>query len=350
MSRKTCVGWDLGGAHIKAVRIDAAGVVEAVAQVPCPLWQGLDRLQDGIERVLSVLAAPEARHAVTMTGELVDLFDDRACGVEALVGAMRRRFPDADLKIFAGLDGLLDPGAAVAASEQVASANWLATASFLASRLPAGLLVDIGSTTTDLVPFSDGRTTACGYSDRERLEQEELVYTGVVRTPVMSLAPRVPLGGQWVPLMAEHFATTADVYRLTEDLPSHADLLPSADGREKSVAASARRLARMVGADAIPSDLPKWRRLASFFAERQLRNIADACGRIFSRDGCPQDAPLVGAGIGRFLAKRLAERLQRPYLAFDGFFRSSHREGFGVADCAPAAALASLAAGGFHGI
>jgi (4-(4-[2-(gamma-L-glutamylamino)ethyl]phenoxymethyl)furan-2-yl)methanamine synthase len=340
------VGWDLGGAHLKAVRLDATGVIGAVVQVPCPLWQGLDRLEESIDRVLSALGDTGTRHAVTMTGELVDLFDDRPSGVRTLVAAMQQRFPSADLKVFAGFDGLLDPVSAVAAASQVASANWMATASFLASRLPAGLLVDVGSTTTDLVPFRAGRVSARGYTDHERLEQEELVYTGVVRTPLMSLGIRAPWEGRWVPLMAEQFATTADVYRLTGDLPNQADVLPSADGREKTPSASARRLGRMVGLDAVGADLPRWRRMASFFAERQLRIVADACDRVLSRDLVPDNAPLVGAGVGRFVARRLAERLQRPYVAFESFFRSASGDGgFNVGDCAPAAAVGSLAAG-----
>jgi probable H4MPT-linked C1 transfer pathway protein len=344
------VGWDLGGAHLKAVRLDAAGAVDAVVQVACPLWQGLDRLEEGFASVLSVLGDPGTRHAVTMTGELVDLFEDRPTGVRALVAAMQRRFPNGDLKVFAGPDGLLDPASAAAAAAQVASANWMATAAFLARRLPAGLLVDVGSTTTDLVPFSGGRVRASGYTDHERLEQEELIYTGVVRTPLMSLCRRVPWAGRWVSLMAEHFATTADVYRLTGDLPAHADVLASADGREKTVSASARRLGRMVGLDAAPDDAPRWTRLAGFFAERQLRTIADAGERILSRDLIPGDAPVVGAGVGRFLARRLAPRLQRPYVPFEDFFQQASGEGgFDVGDCAPAAAVASLAASGAVG-
>jgi probable H4MPT-linked C1 transfer pathway protein len=338
------VGWDLGGAHIKAVRLGGAGVVEEVVQVPCPLWEGVDRLEEGIDRVLERLGKPRMRHAVTMTGELVDLFDDRARGVEALVGAMRRRFPDDDLRIYAGPCGLLAPSAALDVVEQVASANWLATAFFIAGRLPAGLLVDIGSTTTDLVPFSGGRVTARGYSDHERLEQEELVYTGVVRTPVMAVARRAPIDGRWLPLMAEQFATMADVYRLTAELPGHADLLPSADGRDKTIAASARRLARMVGMDAETADPAAWRGLAGYVAGRQLGTIADACARMLSRGELSDDAPLVGAGVGSFLAKRLAERVAKRYVGFQEFFTSAPSSGLAVSDCAPAAAVAGLAA------
>ena len=344
MSPDPWLGWDLGGAHIKAVRLVGAGRAPIVVQLPCPLWQGRDRLEEGIDRVLALVGNAPVRHAMTMTGELVDLFDDRASGVETLIGVMRRRLPRDRLMVYAGPKGFLEPEAAVHAAELVASANWMAAAEFVATRVPAGLLVDLGSTTTDLVPFGGGQVTARGYSDHQRLEQDELVYTGAVRTPLMSLARRVPFAGAWTPLMAEHFATTADIYRLTGELPDHADLHASADGREKSLAASARRVARMLGMDAAAADLSAWRRLAGFFAEMQLRAVADACERILSRGQLSDEAPLVGAGVGCFIVEHLAKRLGRPYVPFDRLFETVPASGAGIGDCAPAAAVACLAA------
>ena len=87
----------------------------------------------------------------------------------------------------------------------------------------------------------------------------------------------------------------------------------------------------------------QWRELARQFAERQLRTLADACDRVFSRGGLGEDAPLVGAGVGRFLVERLAGRLQRPYVGFGELFEVRGEVRADVADCAPAAAVAWLA-------
>lgn len=337
------LGWDLGGAHLKAVQIDAAGRVESVVQVPCPLWQGLDRLESAIDEVLEQIPAPATRHAVTMTGELTDLFEDRTQGVKSLVELVVRRFPGDDIRVYAGGAGLLDPQSALVAAPRVASANWMASASLAATRFPEGVLVDIGSTTMDLVPFRGGRVIARGYADHERLTLGELIYSGVVRTSVMVLARRVPFSGYWTPLMAEHFATTADLYRLTGELPEHADLMSSADGRPKTLEASAGRLARMLGLDGSAADLSAWRRVAGFLAEAQLRDLADACERLFSRGELGDDAPMLGAGVGRFLVQRLAERLGRSYLGFESLFEGAQAQAPDVADCAPAAAVAQLA-------
>lgn len=335
------LGWDLGGAHLKAVRLDGSGRVGAVAQVPCPLWQGLQRLEEALDRVLEEMGSGYRCHALTMTGELVDLFDDRAQGVTSLVGAMEHRFPGQMLRIYAGGNAFVGPDESRAAVDRIASANWSASASLAARHLPEGLLVDVGSTTTDLVPFGGGKVLALGQTDHERLLGEELVYTGITRTPVMAVARKAPIDGHNIPLMAEHFSTMADVYRLTGDLPDHADLLPAADNREKAPEASARRLARMVGLDLDSRERTEWRRLARYLAERQLRSIEDACDRVLSRGLLGEGAPFVGAGVGRFLAAGMARRYGRPYLGYDAFFDHAPAR---VADCAPAAAVASLAA------
>lgn len=344
VSHDSMLGWDLGGAHIKAARVDGRGCVDAVVQLPCPLWQGLEFLESGIDSVLQTLGeGGVVRHAVTMTGELADLFPDRASGVEALVGVMGRRFVKENLAIYAGPAGFLDPGEAMGHTLQVASANWLASASWAAARLPEGLLIDVGSTTTDLVPFAGQGVLARDYTDHRRLVAQALIYTGVVRTPLMAVTDKVPFGGEWVYMMAEHFATTADIYRLTGDLPDGADLLPSADQGEKSVAGSARRLARMLGLDVDAGDLDAWRGVSRFIAERQLRQLADACERILSRPGLSASAPLVGAGVGRFLVERICHRLGRPYVGFEELFCCAERTASKVAECAPAAAVACLA-------
>ncbi len=341
------LGWDLGGAHTKAALIGNSGCVESVQQIACPLWQGLEHLDSGIQSVVEKIGRDSGlMHAVTMTGELVDLFPDRNSGVKALIDTMDQRFSDSKLRIYAGSAGFLKPETAIKQAQQVASANWLATASWVANRLPEGLLLDVGSTTTDLIPFADKQVLTCDYSDHQRLVSQALIYTGVARTPLMAITDKVPFAGEWVYLMAEHFATSADIYRLNGDLPEAADLLPSADNGEKSVAGSARRLARMLGLDADATDMDGWRKVSQYMAEQQLRSLADACERILSRPGLSATAPLVGAGVGRFLVERICRRLKRPYIGFEELFSCAQRIESKVAECAPAVAVASLAKDG----
>lgn len=347
------IGWDIGGAHLKAAAFDGADLV-GVAQQACPLWLGLEHFHTAARAILAEFApAPGCRHAVTMTGELADVFANRTDGVFGLLQALAAQVPPDAIRVFAGPIGWLTLDAVQAEHVAlIASANWLATGYFAAAHLPQALLLDIGSTTTDVLILRDGKVLARGHSDYERLRDGELIYSGVVRTSLMALADAAPLDGDPVGLMAEHFATTADVYRLTGELPASADQSATADGAEKTVAASARRLARLTGRDVESAPLATWQGLAQYFRERQLAKLLDACLRQLSRGELAPTAPLIGAGVGRFLVAELARRLHRPFVDFDDLAAlalACRRETphttlpFHPADCAPAVAVAFLA-------
>ena len=344
MATRPTIGWDVGGAHLKAALLDASGAVREVFQLPCPLWQGLEHLHHAITETLARLGAAPV-HAVTMTGEMVDLFPSRPEGVVRLVRAMEQRVGQGEVRFFAGESGFLDAAGAIAAPERVASANWLASAALVASRTDDALFVDIGSTTIDVVPVRGGKVGAQGRDDAERLVSGELVYMGVVRTPVMAMAERVPFEGHWVPLMAEFFAAAADVHRLTGELPESADQHPTADGGEKTPEASARRLARMIGRDAESASMDAWRELARWLSLAQLRRLEDACDRLLSLGVLPEDAPVVGAGAGRFLAATMAARRGRRFVPFADLLHVPVELADRVSVCAPAVAVAWLARG-----
>jgi (4-(4-[2-(gamma-L-glutamylamino)ethyl]phenoxymethyl)furan-2-yl)methanamine synthase len=338
------IGWDVGGAHLKGARIGGDGKVLQVVQLPCPLWQGLSHLEQAIDRATTVLGTAPL-HAVTMTGEMVDLFPDRSAGVRQLIETLRRRIPASRLAFYAGATGMLGEPETAGKEELLASANWRASAELVAMRLHAALLVDIGSTTTDLIPVAGGRVIARGVDDTSRMIAGELVYRGIVRTPLMALAHRAPYQGDWVPLMAEWFATTADVYRLTGELPDDADLHPAADGGEKSIAGSARRLARMIGRDSQQAPIDVWRELARWFARVQLAQIEEACDQVLGREGFPRDAPFVVAGAGRMIIEPVARRNGRRLIDFAELFECEESLRGRASDCAAAVAVALLARG-----
>jgi len=347
MSGDLLLGWDVGGAHLKRAVLDASGRLLAVDMAPCALWQGLDRLDAAIAALPTVPAAPSV---VTMTGELTDLWPDRVAGVAGLAEALAARLGD-DTRFYAGPDGFMSTPDTPAYASTIASANWHATAAALALRLPAGVLVDIGSTTSDLLYFAGKQLYCRGYSDCERMVAGELLYTGAARTPVMGLGPTLPFRGAHVPLMMEYFATTADVHRLTGELPDGADLHASADGGAKTLEASARRLLRMVGRDLGPCSLAEAQALAAYAAELQVQRLHASLALVLSAHGLTQEVPLVAAGVGRFLVPRLAQRTARGHLDAGRVLAGSEALASAAADCAPAVAVALLAhAGGIaHG-
>ncbi|AFT88015.1 H4MPT-linked C1 transfer pathway protein [Paraburkholderia phenoliruptrix BR3459a] len=358
MGRSPVFGWDVGGAHVKVSVTGAGGGVLDVAQWACPLWQGLEHLERTIDLVFErwpVAKTYAARHAVTMTGEMVDLFEDRAQGVRAIAAALAQRLGPR-VAFYAGDAGWLTPETCAAGWRSVASANWLATACWVATRVPNALLVDIGSTTTDIIPIADGRVVARASTDAGRLATGELVYQGVVRTPLCGIARRVEFGGAAVNVMNEWFATTADIYRLTGELAPQYDLYPSADNGPKTELASRRRIARMIGRDAHETSPAEWRAFALRWRELQLREIGANLMRVTAAHPDLAAAPLVGAGCGRFLVAALAREEARGYLDF-GALAAGCSEGPGAAagaeradrddwaaTCAPSVAVALLAA------
>ena len=336
------LGWDIGGAHLKVAAVDRKGKVMQVLQLPCSLWLGLEHLDRAISTALAQMPGASL-HAVTMTGELTDFFRNRAQGVKTILARFAKQAPVGRTCIYAGPEGFLTPENAAQKTDAVASANWAASAQLVARFLPDALFVDIGSTTTDLVPIRGGVLRVRGLSDSDRLACEELVYAGVVRTPLMALADRIPFDGQWIPAMAEYFATTADVYRLTGELPEGADQLPAADNGGKTVRDSARRLARMIGRDLESAPLAQWKQCARQLADLQLWQIRQACERVLSRTVAVDRSPVVGAGTGRFLARKLAAQLGRRYRDFDSLIDAVPGAASWASSCAPAVAVALLA-------
>jgi (4-(4-[2-(gamma-L-glutamylamino)ethyl]phenoxymethyl)furan-2-yl)methanamine synthase len=315
MTERRVIGWDVGGAHVKACVLQQGEVID-VAQWACPLWQGIDQL------AVVLRAAHErwpgidsARHAVTMTGEMVDGFEDREDGVRRIAAELYRSLiPNADrakagttagsIHFYAGDAGWCN-GADAAAShwQAIASANWLATASHAALRFGDGVLIDIGSTTTDLIAFAQGRVLTTSRTDAQRLASGELVYHGVVRTPLCAFAPRIAWRGVTHNVMNEFFATAADVYRLTGELDAAHDVHPSADSAAKDLPATRRRLARMIGLDARDGEPADWLAFAAAWRTAQVAELGGQLRRVMALHHITRPTAVVTAGCGDFLVR-----------------------------------------------
>jgi (4-(4-[2-(gamma-L-glutamylamino)ethyl]phenoxymethyl)furan-2-yl)methanamine synthase len=335
------IGWDVGGAHLKGARAQDGRVVAAV-QVVSPLWLGVSQLDEAFRVAKSQLGLVE-NHAVAMTGELSMAFASRAEGVTALATLTARTLAPAQVRFYAGRAGFLALDAVGLHVNDIASANWHASASLVARHCPDALFIDMGSTTTDIVPIVAGVITARGYSDSERLATGELVYAGLVRSLVFASATRAPVAGVWTPLMNDDFANMADVHRIIGDLQAGADVQATTDGRDKSLAASQMRLARTIGRDAHEMDDAAWLALAHWFAEQQLRDIADSSMQVLSDGRINAAAPVVAAGIGADVLRELSRRLGRRYLNFGELIGATPAAREAATYFAPAAALAVLA-------
>lgn len=200
-------GWDIGGAHLKVVRCNNQGELLHALELPCPLWRGKEALRKAIRLAVDTLNNELDQQLITMTGELADCFVDRASGVSEILACIAEYFPTDRVSVFSS-NGWLSQEEARTHWDKVASMNWLASAQLAASNYPAGLLIDCGSTTTDIITLNQSQPQLTAYDDQGRLKSGELLYTGVIRTPLMAIGKKLPFRGQWQTITAELFATT----------------------------------------------------------------------------------------------------------------------------------------------
>lgn len=341
MNQSNFIGWDIGGAHLKVASVSEAGKIEYVEQYASPLWQGLEKLEELLPKTIQRLPQGSLSHAFTITAELVDIFKDREEGINTLIDICEKNLGD-NICLYTTDKGLLGLVNARERINQIASSNWHASVVYTASLIESGIFIDVGSTTTDIISFCDNTLNNRGFDDQSRLRFDELVYTGVVRTSLMSLTNKVPFDGEWQNIAAENFATTADVYRILARLEEGDDLMEAADGSSKDMEGSIRRLARMLGTD-VTSTFERrcWLKLAEYFEETQLQLLTNAVLRVLSKSP-GSDHKIVGAGAGRFLIKRIAQRINIPYLEFSDLCNSELELQHKCNVCAPAVAIAQL--------
>jgi (4-(4-[2-(gamma-L-glutamylamino)ethyl]phenoxymethyl)furan-2-yl)methanamine synthase len=300
------IGLDVGGANIKAAHIAGPARV-----VPFEVWKRPDELSGAIATVAATLPHSSAV-ALTMTAELCDCYPTKRVGVHAVLDAVSSALPGHAVVVW-GVDGAFHSPEAIRDRPMLAAAaNWLALAEVAARLVPDGpaILIDIGTTTTDLIPMSLGAVVARGRSDTERLQTGELVYAGVRRTPVHALATELPFRGVPTGLAAELFASTLDVYLILGDIASNPLDLSTADGRPATAEAARDRLARMICTDRegfSDDDAREFARAADKCLTRQLLRAAErAC-----RATIGQPSAAVIGGSGDFLSGRVARGVIR---------------------------------------
>ena len=327
-------GWDIGGANIKAAHLARHGerISVETASRPYEIWKDPTALVSVLKSVAAGLPLAGAT-AVTMTAELSDVFRTKREGVGVVLDAIGAVAPG-PIAVFTTDGDFVDAAEGRARPLAVAASNWMATARLVARRVADALLVDIGTTTTDVVPIRGGCVVAAGRTDPERLLAGELVYTGAVRTNVAAVTPRVPLRGGQCPVASELFAVSGDVHVLLGDL-APADYTGSTpDGRAPTAEAAAERLARVVCADVEMLAAAEVAAIARAIADAQVRQVAEAITRVAS--GLPAPVDVITTGLGSFLAHRAA--------ASAGFSSRALGEvlGVDVGWAAPAVAVAWL--------
>ena len=288
------LGLDVGGANLKMAHTDGTA-----RTMPFELWKQPHQLP----AVLPELVASAPRFdgvAVTMTGELCDCFETKREGVHTILDAVETACPRQPLWIWRHDGQFVDLATARQTPYQVAAANWLALATYAGrfAAMGSALLIDIGSTTTDIIPLVNGDPVPQGRTDSERLLSGELVYRGVRRTPLFfALRQRI---------VAEVFATMVDAFLLTNQQPENAGDQATADGRPATKKYAHDRLARMLGGDGATCSETATLQLAQVAIQNVFQEIAEAVGRVAGRLPA-MPVTVLSAGSGEFFARSIVE-------------------------------------------
>ncbi len=284
------IGIDIGGANTKIASHD--GQITELHYIP--LWKDT-RLPEVLGEIIHRLKP--AKVGVVMTGELADCFTDKEQGVSFIMDAVDAVFP--------GSLYLNNKGEFIDSSGDIrslAAANWIAS-SLLAGREHDCIFADVGSTTTDLIPVKHGRPLA-GTTDFQRLGRHELLYRGILRTNIAALMERIGLGSSNYRLSSELFAQTADANLLLGNISQEDYTCETADTAGKTQKDAARRLARVVCADATELDLNDIMDIAWQVYYRQRDELAEALEILASLHGINT---VVGAGLGEFIVRDAAK-------------------------------------------
>jgi (4-(4-[2-(gamma-L-glutamylamino)ethyl]phenoxymethyl)furan-2-yl)methanamine synthase len=337
----TILGLDVGGANLKAATADRRAV-----SVPFALWKQPDRLPAVLAELVGRF--PDADElAVTMTGELCDCFETKREGVNAILIAVRNVSRSRPVHVWSTDGVFVDTEEARRHHLKVASANWHALATLAGQYVWAGpaILVDVGSTTTDVIPLLDGRPVAVGKTDTERLVKNELVYTGVRRTPVCAI-----LGSS---VAAEFFATAHDAYLLLGKVAPDPTDCDTADGRPATLEHAHARMSRMIGGDPEIIPIEQTTSLADDVMQRQLgwieyavRRAAGLLEGMMRKKWRARHLMFVLAGSGEFLAREMISRglkLDIDLVELNQVRSLTDTLGPEVSACAPAYAVAVLA-------
>ena len=307
------MGWDIGGVNIKAARLTLQNKkIEDIRVVvrPFEIWHEKEKLPGVLQEIGDELGVKETHAmAVTMTAELSDIFPSKKQGVLSILDAVDEAFPERSVYLL-GLSGdLVSLKEARQGPLRFAATNWLASAQFVAKKIRDGILVDVGSTTTDIIPIRDGRVAAQGLTDMARLSSGELVYTGALRTNPNTVASMIPIHGLNCRVSAEYFAVMGDVYVILGYVSPETYSCSTPDGRDKSLQGARERLSRLVCADGDMLSEGDIFKLARYLFEKQLQQIAEALFQVLSRLADGYRLPLVVAGTGSFLVVEIGRRL-----------------------------------------
>ncbi|PPR37367.1 MAG: hypothetical protein CFH26_00776 [Alphaproteobacteria bacterium MarineAlpha6_Bin4] len=321
------IGWDIGGAHVKAIIIDFKKKKLKSSQIYCPIWKNLNNLKKAIKLTKKKLGKCDY-HSVTMTAELSDAFINRKRGSKYII-KLTSKILNTKKTFFYNKNKFIKKNIALKKTN-INSLNWHAIGNFISNFYPNSILVDIGSTTTDIIPIKNKKIISKGSSDYKRLNYNELLYIGVIRSPIHAVEKKKKI-------IYENFANLSDVYRILNKIPKKNDLAPTLDNKDKNKHSNARRIARVYGKDYKKKDFERWKKVASKIEKKQINILKKNISKI-KKENFKNDVPIIGAGVGKFLLKDACKK--KKYYPFESNIKNTNSNK--VVNCETAVSVAIL--------
>lgn len=324
-------GFDIGGANtdLAVVEFDESGKIMGIDTdfKYFPMWTNKDKLQTVLLDLIEEYGQPVDAVGISMTAELVDAYKTKEEGVLDIAERSLKTF---HVPVgFVGQNGIVEFSELKKDPMKVAAANWIATAPLAAKIESNCIMIDTGSTTTDIIPIINGKECAIGRSDLERLKTGELVYSGTLRTNVAALVDKVPIGGESVRVASELFAITADVQMVLGNITEEMYSCDTMDGSGKSYEDCLRRISRVVCGDLNVLDDVELKEIAEHIYKQQIKRISNALIEVSERNNLDH---VVTTGLGMdIIGARASELAGLKYKGMESIIKKE--------DCVVAAAV-----------
>jgi probable H4MPT-linked C1 transfer pathway protein len=308
------LGLDIGGANTKAAFMKTQdGTMQELrtAMEYFPIWKkGKEQLPKILEKMKKgvVKSAPDGV-GVTITAELSDAYMTKKEGIHHVLDCVTEVFGDLPTFVLDVETNLLSVKDARRETLKVASANWAATGWMISQLIKNCIVIDVGSTTTSIIPVINGKIAAEGRTDLEKLQNGELVYSGSLRTNIAAIVNGIPVRGRMARVSSELFAQSGDVHLILGNIGEEDYTAETCDGRGKTGREAMAKLARVVCADTDMLTEQEIRNMAKFVYDRQVEQISGGLKQVYERIKTSlQEKRMVVTGLGRnFLARKAAE-------------------------------------------
>jgi len=335
-SKSTYVGLDIGGAHVKAVGIDQYKKINFIFYEKCPLWKDFVLLEKTLYKLLKYLDSRKATFGITITAELSDCFVNRTNGAKLIYKLCKKLgikfyFFSSKNKNFEKKINFSD----------ICSMNWLATGEYIKDKINEAVVIDFGSTTTDIIIIKNQRIVNRHFSDFDRINNCELIYTGCTRTPLFAIAKKIVVNSNEYNLIPELFSTTADLYRVNKLLNKNLDLFDSADNRSKSKLNSLKRISRNFGVD-FEKKNPLINKFIDTLSEIQKNHIFHCTNKLIKQHNIKSNTPIVPCGIGQKIIENHAIKLGYKIKKFSDYLTGGEKKKYYASMHAPATSCALL--------